>query len=165
MSNLRISCLVLRQVEHLRGTATMQNLPGLLPELKYSQISRALANLCDQGRIEKNGQIDATNRGACGSTRAIKLYRYKTNPDWEPGQPSKNIEQRPPPSRRKSASKQRSPAPVLPQAPRDDRLRQQKIDCLYRMLDEVHGRDYQLIVAILGDYGESVPLDPARVSL
>ncbi|MGI9202678.1 MAG: hypothetical protein ACR2Q3_01640 [Woeseiaceae bacterium] len=152
MTNLRISCQVLRQVEHLRGLATINNLDPLLPELERPQILRALESLVAQDRVMKNKQSTEPVAGPGGGTRAVKMWSYRVNQDWEPGKSPKTSDPRPP----KSRSKRRSAKPLPTQAHAVVNLRARKVDCLLRVLDETHGTDRDLMIGILADYGHKV---------
>ena len=156
-TNMKHSCLVMRQVEHLKGLANCHNLQPLLPELTPRQIRQAIDNLVRNGRIEINGKVMVDSNVGYGKTAKVRIQQYKACPNWEPAQARF---QRKPDGAAKapsSPSKPRSTEAMPTQEHAFVNLRQRKIECLLRLLGECYGLDYDLVVGILADYGHKVP--------
>lgn len=145
MTKMRMSCQILRQIEHLKGKATTALLAELLPEIEMTTISSVIGNMMKQDRVIKCGEVEKTHRGR-------KRFYYRVNDDWEPGlarKPRKKGDYIPtPPDQRKML--QGSPSNMIVV-----RYREAKQKMLLRLIDAgvLNGNENDLMLGLLADLG------------
>ena len=140
MTKMRQSCQILRQIEHLKGTATTALLCELLPEIEPTTVQATISNMITQDRVQKAGKVPGT-RG----------YFYRVNDEWEPGLARKKRKKapgagRPPPT----GSEQRQGSPGNMKV---IRYREQKIKLLLRLMKHTSNNDRDLVIGLLADLG------------
>lgn len=141
--SLRKRCLVLRQIEHLKGLATVELIHKALPDLERVSIQQALYNLCAQDRILKR------TTKAIGETGRPQ-FCYKVNPDWESSKTDLRKGPIPKTGRKNfKEAMQTNTRRALGSVPFRDR----KIKLLLKLMPHALDTDRDLLIGLLADLG------------
>ena len=135
----RIRCEVLRCIA-LSDDATSESVAKMLPELKSSQIQKAIYQLLTQDRIFKVRQLK--RQGSKGRA----LFVYEANEEWEP---TRDLKQKRDYQKSYSSEIRTNGIGFTGVI----RFRDRKIRMLLRIMDKVGGANKDLLIGILSDYG------------
>lgn len=139
---MRKRCLVLRQIEHLQGKATLDVLCSCLSELTRDSIMKAVNNLAAQDRIIKGYKTQKTD-----SNRP--QYQWRVNEDWEPAAEKRRglVKGRKNHTEALQTNTTKSLGTV--------RYRDRKIKMLLGLMDHVNGTSRDLMIGLLADLGHT----------
>ena len=145
MAEIRIRCQVLKVITGI-DSGTADDVAKYLPDLKPSQVQKALAHLCEDDEIRTVGKRPKTNSGG------LPWNIYQIRDEKIPRNVSKKKVYK------KTGRKSHSEELHKPVSYNKDRniliikYRERKIILLTRLLSRVHGHDKDLLIGCINDY-------------
>lgn len=145
MAEIRIRCQVLKTIAAM-DSGTAEDVAKHLPNLKPSQVQKALHHLCDDDEVRKIGKVSRDGLGG----RAFNLYQIRDEETQKDTSRKKVY--------KKTGRKDYGQSLKRPAHRDPDRhlivvlFREKKIRLLTKLLNLTHGTDKDLLIGCINDY-------------